>query len=113
MSDYRYDYRTYRNLADPFDHDSGFNARLRPGNAPWRWIVAALLLVITAAAFGVGHRSGQAPTQMVSNIMMPPAPGSMAPTAAASPAVTPVPTRRTPPPIVPGLQAPAPSDGAQ
>ena len=72
MSDFRnYD---YRNPEDPLRSDPQLDPNVRPPNAAWGWIAAAIFLVVVlAVAFGYGHKPGQLGTNTASNDVAPPA----------------------------------------
>ena len=107
MSDYRNMNFDFRDPDDPFRDDSKLDPNVQSANAGWGWIAAAVFLVIVlAAAFGVGHQPGQGRTNMASN-MTPPAPSRMAPTTVLPPAATPAPAANPAPPIAPAPAMPA------
>lgn len=108
MSDYRNMNFDFRNPDDPFRNDSKLDPNVQSANAGWGWIAAAVFLVIVlAAAFGVGHQPGQGGTNMASNMTPPPAASRMAPTTVLPPAATPAPAANPAPPIAPAPNTPA------
>jgi hypothetical protein len=100
MSDYRNPDFSYRNPEDPFRDDAKVDPDVRAGNTAWGWIAAAVfIVVILAAAFGIGHQSGQPGTNTAANDTMPPAVTQMAPPAPITPplAARPAPANPLPP----------------
>ena len=97
MSDYRnFD---YRDGSDPLQRNAPYDPNVRPMNAAWGWIAAAVFLVVVlAVAFGFGHQPGGLGTNTASNDTTPPAATRMAPPLAPTPAPAPTfaPTPNTP-----------------
>jgi hypothetical protein len=113
MSDYRD--QDFNHLTSE-DRDGWTSPDARPTNTAWGWVAAAVfLVVILAAAFGIGHQPGGIGTKTASNEMTPPAVIHMAPPAGiVPPAATPAtPTPTTAPPIAPSPNTPAPHTGTQ
>jgi len=114
MTDYRTTDFDYRNPEDPFWRDAKMDPEAGAANAAWGWIAAAMfLVVILAAAFGIGHRPGQNAINTASDVATPPAathtvpPATVPPPAISSAPAAPAP-RLTPAPntLAPNTLAP-------
>lgn len=79
MSDYRNTNSDYPDADNSARRPVPTDPDVRVANAAWAWIAAAIFVVIIlAAAFGIGHQLGQTGTDVASNETAPPVTSPMA-----------------------------------